>query len=321
MRIALLDDYQKVALSCAPWRERLPDAEIVAFSQHVGDANALARHLRGFDVVVAMRERTVFDRTLLGQLRSLRLLVTTGRRNASIDLAAAGDLGITVCCTASGGYGTAELTWGLILALARKICIEDSSMRDGGWQSTVGVELAGRTLGVVGLGRLGSKVADIGAAFGMRVAAWSPHLTPGRAASANAALVSKAELFGRSDVITVHMVLAESTRGLVGAAEIARMRRTAFLVNTSRAGLVDYDALTTALRAGQIAGAGLDVFEAEPLPSDHPLRRLPNTVLTPHLGYVTDEAYRIYYSEALEDIEAFVAGSPLRTLTDQQRSS
>lgn len=314
MRVALLDDYQNVALSYAPWHERLPGAEIVTFSDHASDTGVLAGRLQGFDVIVAMRERTAFDRALLQQLPSLRLLVTTGMRNAAIDLTAAGDLGITVCGTRSGGYGTAELTWGLILALARQICAEDASLRQGRWQSTIGVDLAGRTLGVVGLGRLGSRVAAIGTEFGMQVVAWSPHLTAGRAASGGAALVRKEELFERSDVVTLHLVLADSTRSLVGAAEFARMRRSAFLVNTSRAAIVDQSALQAALSGRRIAGAGIDVYEDEPLPPGHPLRRLPNTVLTPHLGYVTDGAYRVYYTQALEDIEAFFAGTPVRTL-------
>lgn len=314
MRIALLDDYQGVALSYAPWHERLPGAELVAFRDHFGAADLLAERLRDFNVVVAMRERAVFSRAVLQRLPALRLLVTTGMRNSSIDLAAAGDLGITVCGTGSSGNGPVELTWGLLLALARQICLEDASLRQGGWQSTIGVDLAGRTLGVVGLGRLGSKVAAIGTAFGMDVIAWSPHLTAERAASAGAALTGREELFERSDFVTVHMVLAATTRGLIGTSDLSRMLRSAFLVNTSRAAIVDQEALLNALREGWIAGAGLDVYEDEPLPVTHPLRHQPHTVLTPHLGYVTDSAYRAFYTHALEDIEAFIAGKPIRTL-------
>lgn len=314
MRIALLDDYQNVATSYAPWPERLPEALIVAFTEHISSEEELAERLAEFDVIVAMRERTPFDRALLERLPSLKLLVTTGMRNAAIDLGAARDLGITVCGTAGSGQGPVELTWGLLLALARQICHEDGSVRQGRWQSTVGVDLAGRTLGVVGLGRLGSKVATIAAAFDMRVVAWSPHLTGDRAASAGAALVRKEELFEQSDFVSVHLVLAATTRGLIGAAELARMRRSAFLVNTSRAAIVDQKALLTALKEGWIAGAGLDVYEDEPLPAAHPLLRQPGTVLTPHLGYVTDSAYRVFYTQALEDIEAFAAGTPVRVL-------
>lgn len=314
MRVALLDDYQNVALSYAPWRERLPGTDVVTFGEHIGDARLLAERLRDTEVVVAMRERTPLRRDLLERLPSLRLLVTTGMRNASIDIAAANELGVTVCGTDGSGQGTVELTWGLVLALARHICHEDAGVREGGWQTTIGADLAGQTLGVVGLGRLGTRVAAIGEAFGMRVLAWSPRLTAERAAAAGVALAGKAELFERSDVVTVHMVLAEATRGLVGAPELASMRRGAFLVNTSRGPIVDQDALLRALREGWIAGAGLDVFDDEPLPPDHPLRRQPNTVLTPHLGYVTDSAYRVFYTQALEDVEAFLAGTPVRVL-------
>jgi phosphoglycerate dehydrogenase-like enzyme len=262
--------------------------------------------LQPFDVVMAMRERTPFPRARLERLPNLRLLVTTGMGNAVIDTEAARELGITVAGTGGTPTHTAELTWGLILAAARHIPAEDRAIRDGGWQHTVGLELAGLTLGVIGLGRLGSQVARIGEAFGMEVIAWSQNLdTP----------LTKEELLRRSDIVTVHVRLSERTRGLIGAAELALMKPTALLINTSRGPIVDEAALVDALRNGEIAGAGLDVYDEEPLPADHQLRRLPNTVITPHLGYVTEETYQIFYSQALEDIRAFLAGAPVRVLS------
>jgi phosphoglycerate dehydrogenase-like enzyme len=315
VHIALLDDYQNVGLSYAPWRESLPDSSVVAFTRHIADPCELASKLQPFDAIVAMRERTVFSRALLEQLPNLRLLVTTSNRNAAVDLVAASDLGVTVCGTRHGGPGTAELTWGLILALARHICAENASIRRGRWQSTVGTELAGRTLGLVGLGRVGSRVARIASAFDMRVIAWSPHLTPARAASAGAVMVSKHELFVEADFVSLHLVLSETTRNIVGAAELGMMKKSAFVVNTSRAAIIDLSSLAEALLAGRIAGAGLDVFPDEPLPADHGLLGVPNTVLTPHLGFVTDAAYRIYYADALEDVAAFCEGAPVRLVS------
>jgi phosphoglycerate dehydrogenase-like enzyme len=315
VHIALLDDYQDVGLSYAPWRESLPDSSVVAFTRHIADPRELASELHQFDVIVAMRERTAFSRALLAQLPALRLLVTTSNRNAAIDLVAASDLGITVCGTRHGGPGTAELTWGLMLALARHICTENASIRRGNWQSTVGTEIAGRTLGLVGLGRVGSRVARIASAFDMRVIAWSPHLTPARAAAASAVIVSKDSLFSEADFVSIHLVLGETTRNIIGAAELGMMKKSAFLVNTSRAAIIDQSSLANALLAGRIAGAGLDVFPDEPLPTDHELLRVPNTVLTPHLGFVTDAAYRAYYTDAIEDVVAFCAGVPVRVLT------
>lgn len=313
-RVAILDDYQAVALRLADWGS-LP-ADVVVFRDHVADEAGVAARLADVDVVVAMRERTPFTRSLLARLPRLRLLVTTGMRNASIDLRAAADGGILVCGTAGLPSPTAELTWALILALARHVPREDRATRDGRWQETLGTTLSGKTLGVLGLGQLGSRVARVGRAFEMDVLAWSQNLTAERAAAAGATLAgSKDEVLARADVVTIHLVLGERTRGLLGARELALMRPTAYLVNTSRGPIVDEPALIAALRAGTIAGAGLDVYDEEPLPPDHPLRRLPNTVITPHLGYVTEETYRIFYPQAVEDVRAFLAGSPVRVLS------
>jgi phosphoglycerate dehydrogenase-like enzyme len=261
-----------------------------------------------------MRERTPFPRALLERLPRLRLLVTTGMRNAAIDLQAAADRGVLVCGTGGLPYPTAELAWGLVLALARRIPREDRATREGRWQETVGLGLNGKTLGVLGLGTLGSRVARFGRAFEMDVLAWSQNLTAERAAEIGAVRVDRDELLARSDVVTIHLVLSERTRGLIGARELGLMKRTAYLVNTSRGPIVDEAALVRALRDGTIAGAGLDVYDEEPLPPDHALRGLPNTVITPHLGYVTEETYRIFYGQALEDILAYLRGEPVRVL-------
>jgi len=314
MRVALLDDYQQVARQMADWPSLGADVEVVAFKDHWADAETVRSKLAGFAVAVAMRERTPFPRRLLEGLPDLRLLVTTGMRNASIDLAAATELGITVCGTRGGGPATAELAWGLILALARSIPFESAALRAGGWQTTVGVELQGKVLGLLGLGNLGSHMARIGGAFGMRVIAWSQHLTSDRAAALGATLAAKEELFARSDVLSIHLQLSERTRGIVGAHELGLMKPTAYFVNTSRGPIVDEAALLNVLRSRRIAGAGLDVYDVEPLPPDHPLRRLDNVVLTPHLGYVTAETLRIFYADALEDIRSVIAGQPVRVL-------
>ena len=314
-RIAVLDDYQSVAADYCDWSQLPEPAEVVEFHDAVADPDALVARLRSFDVVIAMRERTRFSREVLERLPDLRLLVTTGRRNKSIDVEAATERGITVSGTGILPNGTAELTWGLILAVARHIPQEDASVRAGGWQETVGTDLAGARLGIVGLGGQGSQVARIGLAFGMDVVAWSENLTDERAAEVGVRRVDKDELFGTSDVVTVHTLLSKRTRGLIGADDLARMKPTAILVNTSRGPIVDQQALLDALQGGRIAGAGLDVFDEEPLPRDHPLRTAPRTVLTPHLGYVTRDTYEIFYREAVEDVAAWIAGSPLRVLT------
>ena len=313
-RVAILDDYQGVALRMADWSSLPADAEVVVFRDHLADPDAVAARLHDFDVVMAMRERTPFPRSLLTRLPRLRLLVTAGMRNAAIDLRAAAERGVLVCGTAGLPYPTAELTWGLILSLVRCIPREDRATREGRWQETVGLGLNGKILGVLGLGTLGSRVARVGRAFEMPVLAWSQNLTAERAAQAGATLVGRDELLARSDVVAIHLVLSERTRGLIGARELALMKPSAHLVNTSRGPIVDEAALVHALREGTVAGAGLDVFDEEPLPPDHPFRLLPNTVITPHLGYVTDETYRIFYGQALEDVQAYLRGEPTRVL-------
>jgi phosphoglycerate dehydrogenase-like enzyme len=302
-------------------------AEIDVFAKHIASTEALVSALEPYDVIVAMRERTFFDASRLSQLPRLRLLVTTGMANTSIDLTAASAQGITVCGTGGSAYSTAELTWGLILALVRHIPEEDRRMKtvgraggaalgvSGGWQQTVGTDLHGKKLGLVGLGHQGQTVAKSGRAFGMKLVAWSQNLDPDIAKKAHAEAVSKEELFSSCDVVTVHYKLGPRSVGLVGAAELALMKPSAYLVNTSRGPIVDSAALLSALRSGSIAGAALDVFDVEPLPLSDPLRSAPNVVLTPHLGYVTEDAYRVFYGDAAEDIVAFASGSPVRVLS------
>jgi phosphoglycerate dehydrogenase-like enzyme len=310
--VTLLDDYQGVALAMGPWDQL--DAEVVPLRSHLlGDA--LVDALAGSEVVVAMRERTPFDRALLDRLPDLRLLVTTGAVNASIDLEAARDRGVVICGTRSRQDGPAELTWALVLAVTRRITLEDAAVRAGGWQSTLGPELAGRTLGVLGLGRLGSRVAGYGRTFGMRVLGWSANLDPGHARELGVEPVALDDLLVRSDVVTVHLRLSERTRGLLGARELDLIGAEGYLINTSRGPIVDEPALVQALRSGRLGGAGLDVFDVEPLPANHPLRTAPRTVLTPHLGYVATDAYRTFYGDAVEDIAAWLAGAPVRVLT------
>jgi phosphoglycerate dehydrogenase-like enzyme len=313
-RIAVLDDYQSVAADFCDWSTLPEPAEVVEFHDHVDDEDALIARLEPFDVVVAMRERTAFPRSVLERLPNLKLLVTTGRRNKSIDVAAATHHGITVCGTGILPNGTAELTWGLILAVARHIPQEDASVRAGGWQETVGTDLHGARLGIVGLGGQGSQVARIGLAFGMDVVAWSQNLTDERAAEHGVRRVEREELFATSDVVTVHLLWSKRTRGLIGAADFALMKHTAVFINTSRGPIVQTQALTDALHEGRIAGAGLDVYDQEPLPPDDPIRSLPRTVLTPHLGYVTRGTYEVFYGEAVEDVAAFLAGAPIRVI-------
>jgi phosphoglycerate dehydrogenase-like enzyme len=314
LRVAVLDDYQGAAEQFADWSQ-LPDrSKVTAFADHLEDVDELVARLAPFDVVVAMRERTAFPREVLDRLPALRLLVTTGPYNAVIDTEAAATRGITVCGTGGTGTPTAELTWGLILAVVRHIPEEQQAIREGGWQRTVGRDLAGATLGVVGLGHLGTQVARVGAAFGMRVVAWSQNLTAERAAERGARRVDRDELLATADVLTIHLVLSDRTRGLIGARELNLMKRTAVLINTSRGPIVDERALADALERGRIAGAGIDVFEREPLPADHPLRFAPNTVLTPHLGFVTEGCYTVFFRDVVADIVAFAEGTPIRIL-------
>jgi phosphoglycerate dehydrogenase-like enzyme len=317
--IAVLDDYQNVALRMADWSGLQKSHRLVVFNQRLNDVESAARALADFDVVCVMRERMPVPRALFERLPKLRLLVTTGKRNASIDMAAAADHKVVVC-GAGGGYGsglaTAELTIGLMLAMARHLREEFHAMRPGGgWQTTVGFDLDGRTLGIIGLGNLGSKVGKIGAAIGMKVIAWSENLTPERARERGAERVDKDELFRRADVISIHSVLSPRTRGLVGARELALMKPTAIVVNTSRGPIVDEAAMLAALREKRIAGYGADTYDAEPLPSNHPLRSEPRALLTPHLGYVTEETYRGFYAGTIAAIEGWLAGKPVGVIT------
>lgn len=314
MQIAILDDYQGVALDYGDWDSVYRECDVTVFRHTISDHRQLVEALECFDIVVAMRERTPFPASILEELPRLKLLVTTGSRNRSIDLTAATAHDIMVCGTDSPAGGTVELTWGLILALARSIHQHDTALRSGSWQLYLGNELQGKTLGVLGLGRIGSAVAAIGRAFGMEVITWSQNLTAGAARGSGADLVSKDELFQLSDVLTIHLVLSDRTRGLVGDSEIAQMRPTAYLINTSRGPIIEEGALMSALQDRRIAGAAIDVFDLEPLPADHPFRGLENMLLSPHMGYVTKEAYEVFYTQVVEDITAFLRGSPIRIL-------
>jgi phosphoglycerate dehydrogenase-like enzyme len=314
MRIVVLDDYQGVALEHGDWSALPGECEVHTVREHLGSDEELFAALAGAEVVVAMRERTPFTAARLGRLTDLRLLVTTGMGNAAIDIEAAAHNGITVCGTGGVASATLEHTWALILAWARSIPAEDRNVRDGGWQTTVGFDLAGKTLGLVGLGRLGAAMVPVAKAFGMDVIAWSQNLDQAAAAAAGVRPVSKEELFRDADVVSVHYKLSERSAGLVGAPELGLMKRTALLVNTSRGPIVDTAALLDALWNHRIAGAALDVYDSEPLPPDDPLRQAPRTVLTPHLGYVTSNAYDVFYADAVEDIAAFLAGAPVRVL-------
>jgi phosphoglycerate dehydrogenase-like enzyme len=314
VRVAVLDDYQDAAPRSADWSLLDGRAEISFFSDHLDAHDDIVARLEPFDVIVAMRERTPFPRSLLAALPALRLLITTGPANASFDLVAAKEHGVTICGTGGLLHPTSELAWGLILAVARHIPAEDRAVRQGQWQRTLGAELGHRTLGLLGLGGLGQKMARVAHAFDMRVVAWSQNLTAERAEQVGVTRVDKDELFSGSDVVSVHLQLSDRTRGLVGAREFALMRPTAIFVNTSRGPIVDEAALVDALRDDRIAGAGLDVFDQEPLPADHPLVGLPNTVLTPHLGFVSAETYGIFYTHAVEDILGWLDGNPVRVI-------
>jgi phosphoglycerate dehydrogenase-like enzyme len=315
IRLAVLDDYQGVALTATDWSNLRGRVEVVTFDDHIADETALAGRLADFDAVVVMRERTPLPATVIGRLPRLRLIVTTGRTNAVIDVDAARARDITVCGTRGSGNGAPELSWGLLLSLVRHIPSEDAAVRAGGWQRTVGFELAGRTIGLLGLGAIGARVARYAHAFDMSVIAWSQNLTAERAGECGARLVDRQELFAAADIVSVHLKLSDRTRGLVGATELAALGPRGYLVNTSRAPIVDRGALIAALRARSIAGAALDVFDTEPLPAGDELRTLPNTVVTPHLGYVTDAAYQRFFADVVEDVDAWIAGAPIRTLT------
>ena len=321
MIVAVLDDYQGIAVRMADWTSLPKGTEVQFFLDHLADEDGLAERLTEFDVVAGMRERTPFPRSLLNRLPNLRLLVTTGRRNASFDTQAATELGIVVCGTGGAGEGPTELTWGLIIGLLRQIPLEDQRTRQGKWGTTVGIGLRGKTLGLLGLGHIGSLVARGGNAFGMDVIAWSQNLTAQRAAECAATLVDKDTLFRDSDIVSVHLVLSDRTRGLVGAHELGLMKPNSYLVNTSRGPIIDEAALVDLLQRGAIAGAALDTFDVEPLPPAHPLLALPNTVLAPHNGYVTEEAYQAFYSGIVEDITSFAGGDPVRVLNPEVLNS
>jgi D-3-phosphoglycerate dehydrogenase len=315
IRAAILDDYQNVALKFADWSALAKDVEIKVFTAPIGGDEAVIKALQGFAVVCMMRERTPFDRKVIEGLPDLKLLITTGARNASIDLKACAERGITVCGTGGFGNPTAGIAFGLMLELTRNIGFENARMKAGEpWQITIGQDLEGLTLGVLGLGKLGQRVAAIGKAFGMKAIAWSQNLTAEKAKEGGAEYVTKEELMRRADILSVHVVLSDRSRGLIGADDLALMKKTAYLINTARAPIVDQAALLKVLQEKKIAGAGLDVFEVEPLPVDHPFRKLDNVVLTPHLGYVSEQNYRKQYAEVVEDIRAWLDGKPVRMI-------
>ena len=313
-RVAVIDDYQGVALTVADWSAVGPAGTVTSYQDHLTELDEIVERLGASDVVVAMRERTPFPRALLERLPELKLLVTTGMRNQSFDLEAAAELGIVVSGTNLVPTSTVELTWGLILAVVRDTCGEDRRTRAGQWQQFVPLDLAGSTLGIIGLGRLGRQVADVAHVFGMEVLAWSRHLTPEQAAENHATRVELDELLERSQILTIHVPLNDSSRGLIGSAELRRLGADSYLINTSRGPIVDQDALVQALHAGVIAGAGIDVFDVEPLPPDHPLLFTPRSVLSPHMGFVSQRSLRTGYAGAVEDIMAWMAGSPIRVL-------
>ena len=316
-RCAILDDYQNGALKMADWSKVEGDLEIKVFSEPLGGSDAAARALAGFAIVIAMRERTPFPRQLIEALPDLRLLVTTGMVNRAIDLEAAKERNVVVCGTPSFGNPTTGIAWGLILELTRRIGHENARLKSGApWQSVVGTDVEGLTLGVIGLGKLANRVAEVGRAFRMKVVAWSQNITPERAQAATVGYAaSKEELLRQSDIVSLHIPLTPKSRGLIGAAEFALMKPSAFLINTSRGPIVEEAALLAALRDNRIAGAGLDVYDVEPLPLDHPLRKLDNVVLTPHLGYASQQNYRAYFAGVVEDIRGFLDRKPVRVLT------
>jgi phosphoglycerate dehydrogenase-like enzyme len=314
-RCAILDDYQNVALQSADWSKVAGDLDIKVFNQHIAGQDAVIKALQGFEIICAMRERTAFPRDVIEKLPDLKLLITTGMRNASIDVSAAKARNVVVCGTPAVGNPTSGIAIGLMLELTRRIGYENARMKAGvPWQSTIGLDLEGLTLGVVGLGKLGTRTARIALAFGMKVIAWSQNLSPEKCKEADVDYAPKDELFRQSDIITIHLILSPRTRGLIGANELGLMKSTAYIINTSRGPIIEEPALLTALRERKIAGAGLDVFDVEPLPTDHPLRKMDNVVLTPHLGYVAIQNYRAYFAGVVDDIRAFLDGRPVRVL-------
>ena len=314
MRVAVLDDYQGVAGDRTDWEIVKDDVDITVFDDHIFDEDAIAERLKDFEIICAMRERTPFPRSQLEKLPNLKLLITSGMRNRGIDTAAASEMGVMVCGTPSVGRPTADLAWGLILGLARQIPMEDRRVRASGWQETIGTSLQGKTLGIAGLGNLGSRMAAVAKAFEMDVIAWSQNLTAEKCAEHGVELVSKDDLLARSDFITIHLILSDRTRGVFGAAELAKMKPTAYIVNTSRGPIIDEDALAAALRNNTIAGAGIDVFSVEPLPADHQFRNLENMIVTPHLGYVEAANYDAYFGGYAAAIRGFLDGKPVNEI-------
>ena len=318
MRVAVIDDFLKVALKTADWSAVQAKAEVTVFTDHLADPAKLIERLKPFEIVAVMRERTPFPRAVLEKLPNLKFLATTGRANRSLDMAAATERGVVVSGTESLGNSTCELAWGLILAVARNIPANDADVRRGGWQLGTGMALQGKTLGILGLGKIGARSAQVALAFGMKVIAWSQNLTEERCREIGVEkAASKEDLLARADVVTIHLVLGDRTRGLIGAKEFALMKPSAILVNTSRGPIIQQDALLDALRSGRIAGAGLDVYDIEPLPADHPMRTAPNTVLTPHLGYVSDTSFDAFYGQTAENIAAWLDGKPIRVVNPE----
>ena len=315
LQIAVIDDWQQVAAGVVDWSALATVGQVHFLHDYPADTTTLIERLQGFEVICVMRERTVFDKALLQGLPRLKLLVTGGMRNAALDISAAQALGIQVCGTDSYKHAAPELTWALIMASTRNLLAEANSLRAGGWQVGLGGDLHGKTLGILGLGSIGQKVAKFAQVFGMRVIAWSENLTPERAAESGVTWVSKRELFEQADILTIHLVLSERSRGLVDAQALGWMKPTARLVNTARGPIVDEQALVQALRSGRLAGAALDVYAQEPLPADHPFRHLPNLLATPHVGYVSEQNYRQFYQQMIEDIQAWAKGVPIRGLT------
>jgi phosphoglycerate dehydrogenase-like enzyme len=314
-RCAILDDYQNVALKLADWGKIAGDVDVTVFNKPMGGPDEVARALKDFHIVCMMRERTPFRRNTLEALPNLKLLITTGARNASIDMAAAAERGVTVCGTGGFGNPTTGITFGLILELTRRIGYEHARLKAGeSWQVTLGPDIEGMTLGVIGLGKLGARVAGVAKAFGMKVIAWSQNLTPERCQEVGVGYAAKEDLFRTADIVTIHLQLSDRSRGIVGAKEIGLMKPTAYLINTARGPIIDEKALIAALQERRIAGAGLDVFDVEPLPLDHPFRRMDNVVITPHLGYVSRQNYETYFPDIVEDIRGFIDGKPTRVV-------
>jgi D-3-phosphoglycerate dehydrogenase len=316
-RCAVLDDYQNVALKLADWSSVAPDLDIKVFNEHLGDNDAAARALQGFSIICGMRERTPFPRALIEKLPDLKLLITTGMVNRAFDLDAARERGVTVCGTPSVGNPTAMIAWGLIVELTRRIGYENARLKSGAaWQSVLGRDVEGLTLGIIGLGKLGTRVGEIGKAFRCKVAVWSQNITQERADKAGFGYAATlADLLRQSDIVSIHIPLTPKSRGLIGTAELALMKPSALLVNTSRGPIVDEAPLLDALRNKKIAGAGFDVYDVEPLPLDNPYRKMDNVVITPHLGYVSEQNYRAYFGGVVEDIRGFLDGKPVRVLT------